>query len=156
MVDVDVAERVAMQEEEAHEHALEGVYGARKRREAKVLGLRGVAEVVTERRDGWHVRDLCTGEKYVRPFLGRQKKRNRFAFADLPIDGGGFVVVQTRIEKDGFIMVPEEGLFEDRVAVQKRVDHLNDGLGLSRQDVEAIQFNKLGRDWANDSRRYPH
>jgi hypothetical protein len=68
MVPERIARRVAAQELDAYEHALTGVYGVEERERAEREGLMGISELLVETRKGWQVTDLCTGEKYVRPF----------------------------------------------------------------------------------------
>src|SRR3990172_8687499 len=72
IVDAQTAARVARQEKEGFETALSGIYGPEEQARAGRDGLRGIAEAVLKehrqnRRDGFIVRDLITGEEYWRP-----------------------------------------------------------------------------------------
>lgn len=67
-VDSLTAMRVADQEREAYGHNLAGVYGEDARLRAERMGIKGVAEMLTETRKGWKVVDLCTGDITERPF----------------------------------------------------------------------------------------
>jgi hypothetical protein len=68
MVDEKTARRVAVEEQQAHQHAKEGFYGAEQQYQAEHDPLLGIAEFVTERADTWIVEDLITGDRYVRLF----------------------------------------------------------------------------------------
>lgn len=60
------AQRIAADEKRAYERALTGVYGEADKLLAERLGLRGIVQEKRERgsgkKQGWEVRDLCTGE----------------------------------------------------------------------------------------------
>jgi hypothetical protein len=83
LVDDPQAQRVIEEERTAHQHALEGVYGAEQQARATTLGLgpqpdkdgvlRGIVEVTMEHGDHWLVRDLMTETLYQRPFPTRTK-----------------------------------------------------------------------------------
>jgi hypothetical protein len=64
----EIAVRVAREELQAYEHALTGVYGASDQALAQHQGLPGIVEYLVEGKKSWTVYDLCTGEKYDRPF----------------------------------------------------------------------------------------
>jgi len=66
-VTLRIADQVAREEQTAHARALTGIYGDEERERA-AQGLRGISEEVSERADAWIVRDLITGERFVRPF----------------------------------------------------------------------------------------
>lgn len=105
MVDERTALRVARDETEGHHRAMEGAYGETEIERAKREGLFGVAEQVTERADAWIVLDLCTGDRYVRPFekTGEKpiQKQNRYLKLarkyGLPLEDS----IKARIEFEG-------------------------------------------------------
>ena len=68
LVPMDTALRVARQERKSYEDALRGRYGDDDRQEALEKGLSGIAEIHYETRKGWDVLDLCTSERFIRPF----------------------------------------------------------------------------------------
>lgn len=74
MVDEVTAHRVAESEQDSYEAALSGIYGEELKARAEALGVRGIAEAVHETRKGWEVRDLITGETYLRPFDEKMRK----------------------------------------------------------------------------------
>jgi hypothetical protein len=77
---------VAEQERENYDRTLEGFYGEEKKSRAERLGLRGTSEYTQEvqRRKGWVVCDLVTGEKYFRPFEEKMHKQGWVKWRDLP------------------------------------------------------------------------
>jgi hypothetical protein len=70
-VNQEIAERVALQEKQAHEHYLEGIYGEDAKATAISSGLSGIVEARAEqprkRKEGWAYFDLVTGESGWRP-----------------------------------------------------------------------------------------
>ena len=87
MVDEATAVRVAAEEKESIEYVLQGYEGEESRLRAVRLGLRGVAEHVTERgsgkRLGWLVVDLCTGERFFRLCYTARRSLGWRAYTDL-------------------------------------------------------------------------
>lgn len=70
LVSREIALKVARDEKEFIQHALEGAWGEEQKKRAERLGLRGIVEARDERRSGknsgWEVEDLCTGERFFR------------------------------------------------------------------------------------------
>lgn len=62
-VSEEMALRVASQEKESYEVALEGIYGEDDLHKAKTFGLKGIVEEMIEYKGGWKVTDLITGER---------------------------------------------------------------------------------------------
>lgn len=79
MVDHRTASKVAQDEADAHANTCTGVYGVDAMETAMRDSKRGIAEECTERADCWIVRDLITGDRYVRPFTryGEKPKREQ-------------------------------------------------------------------------------
>jgi|SRR4051812_27207407 hypothetical protein len=64
-----IAARVAIEEREARERSLTGVYGVADQLRAAAPGaLRGIVEERIERPGCWIVRDLITDDHFIRPF----------------------------------------------------------------------------------------
>lgn len=76
MVDHDTAERVAQEERTAYERALTGIYGEEDKLKAETMGLNGIAEAVTERRGGFDVIDMITGQHRRREETKAKNLRN--------------------------------------------------------------------------------
>jgi hypothetical protein len=68
MVSQEMADRVLVEELRAYGPHLEGWYGEEGQRVAKVLGVKGIAECMIEKRKAWEVTDLATHQTYTRPF----------------------------------------------------------------------------------------
>jgi len=68
MVPEDIARRVAVEETRFMRYVLDGMYGDAAAEQAFRVGLSGIVEQRTERRNGWEVVDLCTGLTFFRPF----------------------------------------------------------------------------------------
>jgi len=68
LVNSQIANRVAAQEQRSYNDHLEGVYGAELQRKAEQDGLALIAFTMKETRKGWEVEDLITGEKHFWPF----------------------------------------------------------------------------------------
>ena len=68
MVDEATARRVAIQEKDAIEGVLEGVWGEGSQKLAEELGLDLISFEMVERPKGWEVYDLITGKEYFWPF----------------------------------------------------------------------------------------
>lgn len=83
LVPRDVAERVAHEEKRFVEHALSGAWGERNKAMAERLGLRGIVELRTERRDHWEILDLCTGERFKRLFPDKLRKLGYRTYQEL-------------------------------------------------------------------------
>jgi hypothetical protein len=64
--DEALAKRVARDERESFDHALEGAYGPRDQQKAMDLGLVGIVEARYEHKKGWMARDLITGRTCYR------------------------------------------------------------------------------------------
>lgn len=62
MVPKEIAVRVAQQEVAAMNSCLMGLYGNEKAIEAARRGLHGIVEEMTERKGGWDIRDMITGQ----------------------------------------------------------------------------------------------
>jgi hypothetical protein len=71
----EIAVRVAQEEKRAYEQVLTGAFGDEELHTAKTKGLKGIAEVVFERGNGWDVKDLCTEEQFRRERLKASKLR---------------------------------------------------------------------------------
>ena len=71
-----LALRVAAQEKEAYERSLTGIYGEADQALAEQKGLAGIAEERLETAKGWQVRDLCTGEVFLRPFAWKTREKS--------------------------------------------------------------------------------
>lgn len=82
-VDESIALKVAEEEKHFIEHALEGTWGEANKVRAEQLGLRGIVEARTERRDHWEVLDLCTGERFKRHFPDKIRKMGFQAYDNL-------------------------------------------------------------------------
>ena len=82
-VDEEIARKVAEEEKHFIEHALSGVWGPAEKARAEKLGLRGIVEMRTERRDHWEVLDLCTGERFKRHFPEKIRKMGYQAYDSL-------------------------------------------------------------------------
>ena len=85
MVGEAIALRVAEQEKGMIQAYLDGFHGDEEKARAERLGLSGIVEERHERAVGWQVRDLITGETFVRPFklvLGRGKARQEYRRGD--------------------------------------------------------------------------
>lgn len=70
-----IARRVAEEEKQAYERSLTGIYGDADKELAEKKGLAGIAEERTETAKGWQVRDLCTGEAFLRPFEWKTREK---------------------------------------------------------------------------------
>jgi hypothetical protein len=73
MVDERTALRVARQERVSYERSLEGFYGEESREKAQEAGISGIVEVRREKKKSWDVLDLCTGERFERPFTTQER-----------------------------------------------------------------------------------
>jgi hypothetical protein len=67
-VDAATAHRVADEEREFIEHALEGFWGDEQKARAENLGLDFIAFTMTETRTGWEIEDLITSKRHFWPF----------------------------------------------------------------------------------------
>ena len=146
MVDEATARRVAEQEKDAYEAALEGVYGEEDQRKAKALGLRGITERVREAMGRfWEVTDLITDETYMRPILnGRQpRQRPSFAFTAVAVPDCGFIVGMAYKGQPGYVPCPQYGLFASREAAHKQAEGLNDTSGCDRDAAWALVADSM-------------
>lgn len=83
LVGRDIAERVASEEKDFIQHALEGFWGDAQKLRAEQLGLRGIVEARVERRGFWEVHDLCTGEHFKRLFPEKLRKQGFKTYIEL-------------------------------------------------------------------------
>jgi hypothetical protein len=77
MVPQGIACKVAVEERYAYARTLDGIFGDAHVAAAKQRGLRGIAEHRQEVAGAWLVTDLCTGEKFIRPFDKYGEKPNQ-------------------------------------------------------------------------------
>lgn len=69
-VSEEIALRVASQEKEEYERCLEGLYGEELKLKASAPNaLKGIVEKLEEKRGGWNVTDLITGERFWRGYV---------------------------------------------------------------------------------------
>lgn len=87
LVDMTTALRVAAEEAEAIQAALDGAWGEEQKARAERLGLRGIAEDKREqgsgKKHGWDVLDLCTGERFFRLTTEALRKHGWRSYHDL-------------------------------------------------------------------------
>lgn len=76
--------RVAQQEVEAREHALEGIFGDEQKQRAERLGVEAIAYALYEERGGWKVMDMLTGETYLRPAEHKLRRQKWLPWDELP------------------------------------------------------------------------
>lgn len=74
-VPLETATRVVGEEQHGYDAAMHGVYGRPFAVDAATRGLKGIVEERVEMSDCWIVRDMITGDKFIRLFP-RDKKRD--------------------------------------------------------------------------------